>query len=186
MVKLAADTSKKILPAPSTLMRAAGVGMFGSSTVAEPLFGVFVKSVMGKETPPLVERRMFTAAVLTGALVVPATFQVTDWKPESVAVVLGAVTANGPELKFTPTCMSAVAKAPPPGRLSRAVTRKFMVRLVAGSFSPAETVLLSRSNSLGKVRAGLDTGGNERTIGLLPLSGSDRVCVAPRSRSSQQ
>ena len=67
--------------------------------------------------------------------------------------------------------MSEEAVAPPLAELSRAVTRKFIVRLVVGSISPGVVVRLRMSDHCGKVRAGLVVGLNDRNKGLLPLSG---------------
>ena len=55
-------------------------------------------SVVGKVLPPSVESSIATLAQLTGAAVVPATFQVTVCAllPAQVTAVFGWVTANGP------------------------------------------------------------------------------------------
>src|SRR5258706_5335588 len=129
---------------------------------------------------------MFTLVALTGAPAVPATFQVTVWILDHVTAEFGEVTTNGPVFEFTVTCMSAVLTPPPPARLSRATTRKAIVRLVVGNISPAVVVLFNMSLNRGNVRDGLDEGLNERNKGLLPLSGVVRAIEGPRSRSSQQ
>src|SRR5262245_55152329 len=82
--------------------------------------------------------------------------------------------------------MSDVFTPPPPARLSRAVTRKFMLRVVVGITSPSARVLFNRLLKRGNVRDGLVVGLNERNSGLLPLSGVLKVVDGPRSRSSQQ
>jgi hypothetical protein len=82
--------------------------------------------------------------------------------------------------------MSAVFTPPPPARLSRAVTRKFIARVVVGITSPMASVLFSKSCSRGNTRAGMLVGFHDRKSGLLPLSGMVTVVAGPRSRSSQQ
>src|SRR5687768_14548798 len=83
---------------------------------------------------------MATFAALTGAAVVLATFHVTfsELKPATVTAVFGAVTRNGPAVADEVTVVDAVAMAPPPARLSRAVTWKVIVRLVVGRISPVK------------------------------------------------
>ena len=115
MEKLAGEIAKKMLSAAWTLMRAAEAVTSGSRTVQAPLLGTLLASTIGKERPPLVESRMLTLAALTGALVVPATFQVMVCAPDNVAVVAGEVTTNGPALVVTVTCVSEAATAPPVG-----------------------------------------------------------------------
>src|SRR5262249_34864804 len=88
-----------------------------------------------------------------------------------------------PLLAVTFTCIVAELTPPPPTRLSRAVTWKFILRVVVGSDSPKVEVLFKISWSLGKVRAGLTVGLKERKIGRLPSSGFGGDCV-PRSYSS--
>src|SRR4051812_8070860 len=92
---------------------------------------------------------------------------------------------KGPLLESTLTCIAPVFTPPPPAWLSRAVTRKVIVRLVTGRDSPNVVVPDKMSDNCGKVRVGLDTGANDRKIGRSPLS----VCGgpgAPKSNSSQQ
>src|SRR6185436_11355884 len=122
----------------STLIRALLVGVFGMSTLAEPEFGALPASTVGNVRPPSVESEILTDAVATGAAFVPATLQVTACTvlPASVVAVLGNVTAKGPAAAVTVTCETAVATAPPPAWLSRAVTRNAIARLVDGSTSP--------------------------------------------------
>ena len=134
----------------------------------------------------MVESRIVTPDALTGASVVPATFQVIVRAPDHVTPAAGEVTTNGPALVATVTCISAEAVSPPLAELLRAVTRKFIVRLVVGSISPGVVVWLRMSVNWGKVRAGLVVGLNERNKGLLPLSDVCKVTEGPRSRSSQQ
>src|SRR2546421_57627 len=64
MVKLASETSKKMLPTASTLMRAVLAEIFGTVTAAEPLLGVLATSTVGKVFPPSVESEIFTFAAL--------------------------------------------------------------------------------------------------------------------------
>src|SRR5438128_12229183 len=117
MEKSSSEISKKMFPAPSTLMRAESVLIFGSRTLRKPLLGTFAARTMGKERPPLVESRIFTFVVLTGALVVPATFQVTVCVPHHVTSVLGEITRKGPAEPAIVTCMLALLTPPPPARL---------------------------------------------------------------------
>jgi hypothetical protein len=130
---------------------------------------------------------MFTLAQETGDADVFATFQVTACvEPAAhVTAVLGAVTVNGPASLRTLSCMVSMAVPPPPARLSRAVTRNVIVRVVVGSSSPMVLVLDKMSESLGNVRDGEEVGLNDRKIGRFPLSvlGGEAV---PRSYSSQE
>ena len=186
MVKLESEMSKKMFPAAWTRMRAWLVEMLGSRTDSEPSLAVVVASATGNVTPPFVERRMVTLAALIGEAVVPATSQVTVRKPDQTTGVFGEVTRNGPAVPTTVTAMSSVVTPPPPTRLSRAVTRKFIVREVVGRASPAVSELFNRSDSLGNVRTGPTVGGKDRKRGLLPLSAAPKFWAGPRSRSSQQ
>ena len=94
--------------------------------------------MVGKVVPPSVEREILTFAALTGAAVVPATFQVTVKLlfPGMEIAVLGAVTVKGPGVPLTITFDDVVLMPPPLARLSRAITWNTMVRLMAGSSSP--------------------------------------------------
>src|SRR5262245_50766674 len=105
---------------------------------------------------------MFTARAWIGALVVPATAQVTFWVPDQVTAELGAVTKKGPALETTSTSASSPPMPPPPARLSRAVTRKCSVRSRVGSTSAMLLRLSNKSDNCGKVRDGLVEGANER------------------------
>ena len=67
----------------------------GSRTVLAPLFGTLLASTIGNERPPLVESRMVTLAALTGALVVPATFQVMVCAPDHVTPAAGRSRQTG-------------------------------------------------------------------------------------------
>src|SRR5262245_34307779 len=135
--------SKKILPTASTLIRAVVVALFGTVMVSEPSLGVLAAMVIGKVLPPSVDREIFTLAALIGDAEVLATFQVTDCDdpPCQLTAVFGCVTAKGPAVETTLTCIAALAVPPPAARLSRAVKRKFMVRVVEGSVSPEKQVL---------------------------------------------
>jgi hypothetical protein len=79
--------------------------------------------------------------------------------------------------------MESELTPPPAARPSRAVTRKFNVRVVVGSASPVELVLLSMLDSFGNVLVGLVVAMKERNMGLDPLSVSGGEAV-PRSNSS--
>src|SRR5262249_54265388 len=141
---------------------------------------------IGNDRPLLVESRMLTVAALIGALALPPGFHVIVCWPAQTTKLLGEVTTSGPPLVTTVTIMSALFTPPPPARLSRAVTRNCIVRLVDGSSSPAVIVLLSTSESWGNIREELKVGPKERKSGLLPLSGDATEQLGPRSRSSQQ
>src|SRR6185436_688171 len=162
-------------PAASTLRRAVLLARLGNTMTCEPSLGVPAASVMGNVRPPFVERRIFTLAALTGALAVPATSHVTVCTPAKTPPLLCDVTRNGPAAVVTLTCISDVFTPPPPARLSRAVTRKFIVRVVVGITSPIASALTSRSSNRGKMRDGLVSGFQERKSGLLPLSGAVTV-----------
>jgi hypothetical protein len=105
MVKFVSEISKKILPTASTLTRAVVVGVLGIRSDSVPSLGVFAARTVGNVVPPSVEREILTFAVLTGASVVLATFQVIVWDepPAHDTFVLGAVTLNGPALLVTVT-----------------------------------------------------------------------------------
>src|SRR6476661_981833 len=139
------------------MMRAVDEVMAGSVTMALPLLGTPLSSVVGYVKPPSVERRMFTVAQLTGAAVVPATFQVTVWAapPVQVTAVLGAVTTKGPAVLLTFRLRKALKSTPPitpagPLCWSRAVQRNFSVRVTVGRRSPMLVVLASRLLRRGK------------------------------------
>src|SRR5438093_162018 len=178
--------SKKMFPLACTLMRAWLVERLGSSTDSEPSLGVLTASATGKVAPPFVERRIVTVVALIGEAVVPATSQLTVRKPDQITAVFGEVTLNGPAEPTTVTAMSSVVTPPPPTRLSRAVTRKFIVREVVGSSSPGASELFNKSDSLGNVRTGLAVGGKDRNKGLLPLSAALRLWAGAKSCFSQQ
>ena len=95
-LKLVFETSKKMFPAPSTLIRAVDVAELGTVTVCEPSFGTLLTSVIGNVFPPSLENRMLTLAVLMPFPVVPATFHVTvcEVPPAHETDVLGLVTVN--------------------------------------------------------------------------------------------
>src|SRR4051812_17020899 len=113
-VKFASETSKKILPTPSTFIRAAELRMpLGRVTPALPSLGVLASRTMGKVWPPSVESVILTFAQLTGALFVLLTFQVTVWAPLSVPPPFGAVTAKGPAVLVTVNTELAVLIPPP-------------------------------------------------------------------------
>ena len=78
--------------------------------------------------PPSFESEIFTLPQLTGAAVVPATFQVTVCVVKAVQLteVLGAVTVNGPEVFVTVIFFdtSLYITPLPPIRLSLTVNLK--------------------------------------------------------------
>ena len=77
-------------------------------TASLPSLGVLATRVL-KVLPPSVEMDIFTLAQLTGAAVVLATLHVMfcDELPAHDTAVLGAVTANGPDVLVTVTVISA-------------------------------------------------------------------------------
>jgi hypothetical protein len=79
ILKLLSETSKKTLFTASTLILAVLVLTFGIATFALPLLGTDAASTVGNVCPPSVDSEILTFAVLTGAAVVFATFQVTVW-----------------------------------------------------------------------------------------------------------
>jgi hypothetical protein len=165
-------------------MRAVVVAVSGIVTAALPLFGALDANTVGNVMPPSVESDILTSAVLTGDPVVPATFHVTVCVPlAQLTFLLGAVTAKGPAAVVTATCTRDVATAPPPVRLSRAVTWKFIVRFEAGSVSPVRHVLLEHEYvaggtlelfrmyvRLGNVRDGFELCGYDLNSGREPSS----------------
>ena len=64
---------------PSTISLAVVVSkpITGTVIACDPSLGTFVANVYGKVKPPLVDNKIFTVGVLTGATSVPATFHVT-------------------------------------------------------------------------------------------------------------
>jgi hypothetical protein len=138
----ALETSKKTFPTASTLIIAFGTGVPGIVTTSEPSFGVLFARMTGNVNPELVDIEIFTAAQLTGALFVFATFQVTFWVEPAVQTTAadGLVTSNGPASARTFSCVSAEFTAPPFARLSRTVTLNRMVRVVVGNDSKGTTL----------------------------------------------
>jgi hypothetical protein len=134
--------SKKMLPTASTFIRAVVVEAWGTVTASEPSLAVLAARTSGKVFPPSVESVIRTLAALTGAAVVLATLQVTvsGLPPRTLTEVLGAVTAKGPLSARTLTSVVTSLMPPPPARLSRTVTRKFIVRVVVGMTSPVRQV----------------------------------------------
>ena len=107
-------------------------------TVWLPSLGVLARRTVGKLNPPSVESEILTLAVLIGAAVVLATFQVTlkFVFPGMLTFVFGAVTTNGPAPLLTLKMDVAELIPPPLARLSRATTAKVILRVMAGSNSP--------------------------------------------------
>ena len=127
----ALEMSKKMVSEHFTLTRPCKVPIDGAVMPALPSFAVPASRVVGKVCPPSTDRWMSTLAQLTGAAVVPATFQVTvcALPPAQVGVPVDCeVTRNGPETPSTLTMASSDATPPPPVRLSRAVRRKSISR----------------------------------------------------------
>ena len=76
-----------------------------------------------------------------------ATFQVIvcGVPPVQEVAVLGCVTAKGPAVDTTLIWRPAFAEPPPEALLSRAVKRKFIVRVVEGSTWPVKQVELPQA-----------------------------------------
>ena len=172
IVKLALDTSKNTFPTDSTLTRPTVVETLGTEIVWLPSFGALVARTIGNVLPPSVERVMLTFAQLTGAVEVPATFHVTVSvvPPVQTSGVFGEVTTNGPAVDVTLRTIASEFTPPPAARLSRAVTLKFIVRVVVGNNSPIAEMLFRISESFGNVREGFVTALNERNNGRVPSS----------------
>ena len=205
-VKLAFPMSKKILPTAATRMRAcvvAGVPA-GMVKVSVPSFSVLAVKIVGNVKPPSRDRAISMFAVLTPLAVVPATFQVMLWlEPAAqLTAVSGAVTIKGPANVVLVTATDASLVPPPPARLSRAVTRKFIVRPVVGNTSAvsqlgvavpgsgavagATFALLRMKRRLGKMRVGEGVGSKLRKMGRLAVSTMLPSGLAvPRSNCSQ-
>jgi hypothetical protein len=97
ILKSPPDILKKMFETASTLTRADDVGVFGTTMVAVPVFGVLSVSTV-KVFPPSKEIEIRTLSHLMGADAVPAGSQVTfcvDPAAQTVAGA-GAVTTNGP------------------------------------------------------------------------------------------
>jgi hypothetical protein len=73
IAKSAFETSKKTLSTASIFTRAWVVPTIGSTTEAEPVFGVEAASTYGYVWPLSTDRLIFTFAALTGAAAVFAT-----------------------------------------------------------------------------------------------------------------
>src|SRR5688572_2989445 len=131
-----------MLPTASTRTRAWVVATLAIVTDSDPSLGVLAARTVGNVLPPSMDSRIRTLAVLTGAALVLATFQVmvAGPPPATVMLVFGDVTENGPAEVVDVTRVEAVAIAPPPARLSRAVTWNVIVRFVAGRVSPVRQV----------------------------------------------
>ena len=114
IVKLVFEISKKIFPTASTFTRQVVPGVDGTVIVSVPSLAVADASTVGKVSPPSVDNKIFTVAQLTGAAVVPFTLQVTvaELPAFQVTFVLGAVTANGPDVFETVTTASVNAVWP--------------------------------------------------------------------------
>jgi hypothetical protein len=186
IVKLAFETSKKMLPTARTRMRQVVLGVFGTVMACEPSFGVEASTFV-QFVPPSVDRSIATFA----ATLPPPTVHVTVWDelPAHETAVFGAVTANGVPETVTVTGVIApvgpvaplTATPPPPAWLSRTVSTKRIVRSTVGVNSHVVPALLPASTwaIAGIVREGELDGEIERTIGCV-------VLVVPRSHCSQQ
>jgi hypothetical protein len=181
------DRSKNTFPTASTFTLAVPVEILGTVTGSLPSFAVLSANTIGNVFPPLVDREIFTLAQFTGEDAVFATFQLTVCVvlPVQVTLVFGDVTRKGPAVDVMFRTIASELTPPPAARLSRAVTRKFIARVVAGSISPIVVVLFRRSDNFGNVREGLAVALNERNRGRVPSSviGGDGL---PRSSSSQE
>jgi hypothetical protein len=134
------EMAKKTFPTHATFTRAVAptVCVFGRVTACDPSFGVEARSVAGKVAPLSVEREISTFAQEIGVRFVPATFQVTVCVELAgqLTADAGAVIVKGPAVAREVTVVVSEFTPPPPPRLSRAVRRKFIVRLVVGIVSP--------------------------------------------------
>jgi len=134
------EIAKKMFPTQAIFTRAVAptVCVSGRVTACEPSFGVEARSVVWKEAPLSVEREIATLAQEIGVRFVFATFQVTVCVELAgqVTADAGAVIAKGPAVETEATVVVSEFTPPPPLRLSRAVRRKFIVRLVVGIVSP--------------------------------------------------
>jgi hypothetical protein len=108
IVKFESEISKKMLPTASTFTLAIVVATLGIVSASEPSLDVLTERTVGKVVPPSVHSDILTAAQLTGALVVPATFHIIVWvePPAHDTFVLGDVTWKGPEVSLTVTVIS--------------------------------------------------------------------------------
>ena len=134
------EIAKKTFPTHATFTRAVAptVCVFGRVTGWVPSFGVEARSVVGNVAPLSVEREIATFAQEIGVRFVFATFQVTvcvEAAGQETADA-GAVIAKGPAVETEATVVVSEFTPPPPPRLSRAVSRKFIVRVVVGRVSP--------------------------------------------------
>ena len=99
--------------------------------------------------------------------------------------MFGEVTTNGPDAALTLKEIVLKFIPPPPAALSLAVRRKLKLLVYVGKISPIVEVLLSKSDSLGKVLVDDTTGENDLKIGAFP-EGAVGAPAGPRSNSSQQ
>ena len=158
-----------LFAADGVTIRAVLVVVPGRVTASDPSLGVLAARTVGNVRPPSVESEIFTFAAPIGAAAVFATSQVTvcSEAPGQDTAVFGEVTRNGPASPRTASTMSSEALPPPPARLSRAVTRNVMLRVMLGSTSPNVDTLFRMSESRGKVRVGEVVPVKERKIDLL-------------------
>ena len=132
---------------------------------------------------------MSTLAQLTGAPVVPATFQVTVCAlapTQVIPVLVGLVTTKGPAAELTVTVTFAEAVQPPPVALSRTVVRKVMVRATVGNTSQVKGPLAAKAAKLGKKRVGLVVGSKERKLAPAVAVAEGEVVAVPVLVCSQQ
>ena len=200
IVKLASDTSKKMLPTASIFTRACVVAIAGKVTACVPSFGVLAARDSGNVAPPSVDRRMLTEAVLIGAAFVPETFQVTVCVPAGrLTAVFGAVTRNGC-VAATVTVVSALFTPPVPAWLSRTEARNLTCRPTVGRNSDQQLIAPGSAGHVpvfafvvfarmllirGNVRLGLEVGSNERKSGPLALFTLSSSWRTPASYCSQ-
>ena len=142
------------------------VAIFGIVTLWLPSLGVEADKVV-KVTPPSVVSKISTFAQLTGAAVVPATFQVMVCIPipKKVTAVLGDVTKNGPAAATVVTVFETSPVQPAVATLSLTVTLKFIALPIEGNTSHVGVILFNTSVRFGKYLVGDDTGFNDLNTG---------------------
>ena len=133
---------------------------------------------------------MSTLAQLTGAAVVPATFQVIVCvlaPTQLIPVLVGFVTTKGPAVPLTVTVTFDVAAVhPPPVALSRTVARKVIVLATVGNTSQVKGPFAASAERLGKNLVGFVVGLNERKFAAVVAVAEGDVVAVPVFVCSQQ
>src|SRR4051794_28201136 len=122
-------------------------------------------------------RLILTSAALIGETSVPATSQVIvcATAPKSTCETACDGTRNGPASGATVTLVDATPIAPPPGLLSRAVSRKFSVRSPS---KPTQSLVGRNSEKHSRVVTGsaVGAGGGAGQSPVAALVLSARIC----------